>query len=307
MRTFGSILVVDDDRLFLETYRESLSEDGYSVATASSREETLDQLDQGEWDVVLLDQKLLGPGGPDEGIELVEEVKARCPEAETIIITAYATPESIERAFSAGVYDFLEKRGHFHHLLRMKVRSAVEAVRERILGSLRDEESESRIQALWATLSDENDPNKKGLVLEELMALLLRSIAGFRVGKLRRRSQDEEIDIVVRNESHQWRKESMFILVECKNWSEPVGPDDYDRFYRKLERRYGRAKLGFFIAAAGFTRGFKESQRIDSTKELLVVCVGPDELERLVKANDRSELLKELHERAIIEGNGNSG
>ncbi len=307
MKTFGSILVVDDDLVFLDTYSESLSEDGYSVKTASSREQALGQLDSGDWDVVLLDQKLLGPGGPDGGIELIEEVKSRCPEAEPIIITAYATPESIERAFSAGVYDYLEKRGQFFHLLRMKVRNAVDSVRERALGSLRDEESECRLRGLWEALSTESDPNRKGLVLEELMTLMLRSIPGFRVGKPRRRSQDEEIDIVVRNESEEWQKESMLILVECKNWSEPVGPVEYDRFYRKLERRFRRANLGFFVAVAGFTKGFRATRRIDSTSEVLVVCIGPDELKRLVNASARGDLLKDLHERAIIEGNGSNG
>jgi restriction endonuclease Mrr len=133
---------------------------------------------------------------------------------------------------------------------------------------------------------------------------LLRTIPGFRIGKIRRRSQDEEIDIVVRNESQEWRKESMFILIECKNWSKPAEAPEYDRFYRKLERRFGRANLGFFVATAGFTKGFREERRIDSRSNVLVVCIGPEELQRLVGSSNRSEVLKDLHEKAVIEGNG---
>jgi hypothetical protein len=74
----------------------------------------------------------------------------------------------------------------------------------------------------------------------------------------------------------------------------------------KLERRFGRATLGFFVAAGGFSQGFRAERRIDSRGHVLVVCIGPAELQSLVDNSDRSEVLKDLHERAVIEGNGGS-
>ena len=67
MRPTGRILIVDDDQMFLDTYRDLLSRDGYTVETATTREAALARLDENDWDVVLFDQKLLGRSGPDQG------------------------------------------------------------------------------------------------------------------------------------------------------------------------------------------------------------------------------------------------
>jgi len=67
---------------------------------------------------VLLDQKLQGPGGPDSGLDLIVDVGRLAPFAKTIVVTGYATPPAIERAFRSGVYDHLMKNGAFEALLR---------------------------------------------------------------------------------------------------------------------------------------------------------------------------------------------
>lgn len=309
MRPAGCILIVDDDPLFLATYRDLLSDEGYTVETATSREAALARMDErDDWDVVILDQKLLGREGPDQGIDLIEEVSARAPRAKAIIATAYASKESIERAFDAGVYDFLEKSGAFTHLLRAKVRNALEAVRERDFGRMGDRESEERITSTWKALETEADANRKGLLLEELVALVFRSIEGFHAVSTRRRSEDEEIDIVIRNESTDptWARESPYILVECKNWSRPVRPQELTHFQAKLERRFGRARLGFFVAPGGFTKGFHNFRRDGRGRNdgILVVCIGPEELAELVASTDRNATLKQLHDRSIVEANG---
>ena len=308
MRPSGRILIVDDDPLFLDTYRDLLSSEGYAVETATSRDQALTRLDESDWDVVLLDQKLLGGDGPDEGIELIEGVGNRAPGAKAIIVTAYASEQSIQRAFDAGVYDFLEKSGAFAPLLRAKVRNATEAVRERNLGYLHEDAAEQRIAAMWQSLAGEQDANRKGLLLEELLILLFRSIPGLRHVSNRRKSEDEEIDLVIRNESPDpfWSGKSRYILVECKNWSRPVDARELDLFQAKLERRYGRASLGFFVAMAGFTRGFQSRLHAERRGDALVVCVDPQGLQQLVTSADRNETLKDLHDRAVVEANGDS-
>lgn len=307
MRATGRLLIVDDDLDFIAVYREMFLDEGYDVETATTREQALERLDSDDWDVVLLDQKLLGPHSPDHGIDLAHAVRERAPGAKVIFVTAYASKESIERAYAAGVYEFLEKlTPQFEHLLRVKVRNALEAVRERKLGGLRDQELDQRITDLWQSFGSETDSHRKGRVLEELMLLLLRSIPGFRHVDERRRSQDEEIDIVVRNESTDpiWAKGSSHFLVECKNWSKPVSPNELDRFLLKLERRYGRAKLGLFVAPGGFTSGFHSSLLAERKGDVLVICIGPEDLAELVTSQDRNETLKAYHDRAVVEGKG---
>jgi Restriction endonuclease len=137
--------------------------------------------------------------------------------------------------------------------------------------------------------------------------LLFRSVDGFQVFPPRRRSEDEEIDLVIRIDSSDplWARESPYILVECKNWSRRVGPDAFDRFRNKIKRRYGRATLGVFVAPGGFTEGFHTTRSTERKGKILVVCIGPVELAALVTASDRNAELKKLHAQAIIDANGN--
>ncbi|HWN68634.1 MAG TPA: restriction endonuclease [Haliangium sp.] len=179
-------------------------------------------------------------------------------------------------------------------------------MREHELGHLDDREAEARVADKWQVLQGERDANRKGLLLEELMELLFRSVHGFQVFPPRRRSEDEEIDLVIRIDSSDplWAREAPYILVECKNWSRPVSADAFDRFRNKIKRRYGRATLGLFVAPGGFTEGFHTTRSTERKGKILVVCIGPAELAALVAASDRNAELKRLHAQAIIDANG---
>jgi hypothetical protein len=120
------------------------------------------------------------------------------------------------------------------------------------------------------------------------------------------RNELEEIDIVLRNESTDpfWVKEGSYFLFECKNWSKPVGRAEIDVFVRKLERRHQRCKLGFFAAYGGFTDPALKVQLADSRGEVLAVLMDGEDLARLVAPGDRSTVLKDLHQRTVMQGNG---
>lgn len=159
---------------------------------------------------------------------------------------------------------------------------------------------DSEANELWAQVNAETNIHRKGRRLEDLLELLLRSIPGFIVTG-RRRGLDEELDLVVRNESTDpwWSKEGSYLLVESKNWSRPCDPKELAHFLSKLQLRFDRAKLGFFVATGGFTPGFRTTLAARRESSHLVVLVGPDDLQRLVDASDRSSVLKELHQRTI--------
>lgn len=293
------ILAVDDEEEILEIYRDMLLPLGWELQTAKSYVEAIDRLDEGQWGVVLLDQRLRGADSPDtEGLGLIEEVERRSPGAKAIIVTGYASPETIEDAFEAGVYDYVEKTQSFETLLRVKIEHAMELQQKRWLVNADDAEA----RGLWTQVRSESNIQKKGRLLEDLLQLLLRSIPGFIVTS-RRRGVDEELDLVVRNESADpwWSKESPYFLVECKNWSRPCDPKELAHFLSKLQRRFDRAKLGFFVAAGGFTEGFRTTLAAERKSGHLVVPVGPADLQRLVDAPQRSDVLKELHQR-VVEG-----
>jgi DNA-binding NarL/FixJ family response regulator len=306
MRPSGWLLVIDDDQLFRDTCRDILEQEGYTVETALDRAATGALLDAGEWDVVIVDNKLSGQAGPDVGVDLLAEVSARAPGAKAIMVTGFVTPESIRRAFAAGAYDYLEKSGQFSTLLRVTVANAVASVRDRRLANLGDAAAERAIVELWQSVRTETDPHRKGKALEDLLLVLFRSIPGFTRVWNRATNAIEEIDILVRNESTDpfWVKEGAYFLFECKNWSKPVGRNEIDTFVRKLERRHQRCKLGFFVAVGGFTDPALKLQLTDSKDAVMVVFMDGDDLTRLVEAGDRSAILKDLHQRAVMHSNG---
>src|SRR5262249_15121516 len=163
-----------------EFYREMLETEGLRVLSAASPEAATAVLDaQGSnLDIVLLDQKLHGPGGRDSGLDLLGRVRALAPFAKTIIVTAYASPLAIELAFQRGVYDYLVKNGAFESLLKAKVRNAAEVTAERRIASMSIQTLETEIRATWAAAKVEIGANRKGALLEQLVKLLFKATPG---------------------------------------------------------------------------------------------------------------------------------
>lgn len=302
----GKILIIDDEESFLELYREQLGRQGYLVEAAPTREIALKALDEPGWDVVLLDQRLQGPAGPDSGLDLIPEIVNRAPRARIILVTGYATPRAVTAAFDAGAHDYLQKDKLFDALLVPKLRSAVETARALRLAGMSTDEAEAEIRQLWAAARSESDSNRKGKLLEDLMVQILTTIPGFQHASPRRRNELEEIDILVRNESDDalWTKEGPYLLVECKNWSKPVGTPELRALAYKLEHRYGRCRLGLFIAPGGFTESVKTEVLTGRKGDHLVLLLDAQGLTNLVETGDSNAYLKKLHADAVVAQNG---
>ena len=95
----------------------------------------------------------------------------------------------------------------------------------------------------------------KGRALEDLICYVFGAIPG--VTFYRRDAlnvfDSEEIDVAFWNDQEPSGLHFLqnILLVECKNWSTPVGSSEVDWFLSKLRRR-GQS-LGFLIAASGIT------------------------------------------------------
>ena len=99
------ILVVDDDENVRETVGSVLTEEGYSIETASSGAEAIEKAGRNSLAVMVTDLKL-----PDtDGVKLYQTIKKKHPETLAIIITGHASLQSAIRAIKAGAYDYLEK------------------------------------------------------------------------------------------------------------------------------------------------------------------------------------------------------
>jgi ActR/RegA family two-component response regulator len=306
MTTTGRILIIDDDRDFVAIYRENFEGQGLTVhVTHSSDEATkfLESAAAADIDVVLLDQKLQGPGGPNTGLDLIARIGVLAPLAKIIVVTGYATPDAIERAFGLGVYDYLVKNGAFDALLRAKVRNAIEVTSERRLATLSTARLETTLRSTWSAAMAETDANRKGRLLEELVKLLFKATPGFERVSTELHTRDEQIDVVVENRSDDpvWRKDgSTYLLGECKHWSSPCGAPEFRNFYEKLTTKYQRARTGFIVAVGGFARTFFEARAKKEMAEVVVVAIDRDDLERWVEATDRLAILSELYQKAVL-------
>jgi ActR/RegA family two-component response regulator len=306
MTPAGHILIVDDDRDFVAVYDEIFRSQGLVVTAAHSPAEATHVLETrgAELDVVLLDQKLQGSGGPDSGLDLIARVRQLAPFAKPIVVTGYASAAAIERAFEFGVYDYLVKNGAFEALLRAKVRNAVDVTRELRLASLPHEAVVRELRELWASARSETDRNRKGKLLEDVVKRLFRATPGFERVDTRLRNDSEEIDVVVENRATDapWRGDtSGYFLAECKNWSSKCGSAEFRGFYEKLTTKYGRARTGFLIAPGGFTDEFHTARAKHGGEQVLVIPVDAPDLERWIASDDRLTVLGELHKRAVFD------
>jgi len=99
------VLVVDDDRIILDSLAEFLRLEGYEVAAAATLRDAVDLLEEASIDLILCDVNM--PGG--NGFELLHLVQRRFPAAVPIMMTGYGTIESAVESIKMGAYDYLTK------------------------------------------------------------------------------------------------------------------------------------------------------------------------------------------------------
>ena len=105
MDTKGNILVIDDELGIREGCRRVLQPQGFVVETAATFQEGLRKVQEGHFDLVLLD--VMMPDG--RGIDLLGPIQERDADAVSVIITGYATVELALEAIKRGAYDFISK------------------------------------------------------------------------------------------------------------------------------------------------------------------------------------------------------
>ncbi|HKO53491.1 MAG TPA: sigma-54 dependent transcriptional regulator [Polyangiaceae bacterium] len=103
--TLPRLLLVDDEELFLRGLSRELSNLGWQVQTAEDHESALRALRQGEFDALVLDQQLPGPGG----VDLLAELQRVLARPVAVLLSGQLSVASTVRAIQAGASDVLEK------------------------------------------------------------------------------------------------------------------------------------------------------------------------------------------------------
>lgn len=115
------ILVVDDEEDFLETLVNRLNRRGMSAQGALSGREALKMMEEKEFDVVVLDVRMPGM----DGLEVLREVKNRCPFVEVILLTGHGSVESGIEGMRLGAFDYVMKPADLEVLIE-KIQQARE-------------------------------------------------------------------------------------------------------------------------------------------------------------------------------------
>jgi two-component system response regulator HydG len=99
------ILLVDDNKEFLDSTKDVLEMEGFDVVTATSGEESLMLTKTQSFEVVVMDIKMPGMNG----VESFVAMKKQNPDVKVIIVTAYSVEELIQQAKDEGAYAVLNK------------------------------------------------------------------------------------------------------------------------------------------------------------------------------------------------------
>lgn len=99
------VLIVDDEKDFVEMFSLRLKESGDNVLAVYSGQECLQTLEKESIDVVVLDIKMPGM----DGIETLKEIKKRYPIVEVILLTGHGAIETAVEGMKLGAYDYLLK------------------------------------------------------------------------------------------------------------------------------------------------------------------------------------------------------
>lgn len=106
IKTHPRILVIDDEPHMLGYMRRVLEMDSYHVATASSGQEALQQLEgEAQPDLILLDTLM-----PEmDGLETLSKLRQVQPQTKVIMLSCMADPKTIVQAIQLGALDYIAK------------------------------------------------------------------------------------------------------------------------------------------------------------------------------------------------------
>lgn len=116
----GSILIIDDQQHIIDTLELLLATEGFQTASANSPAEAMALLPKRQPDLVLMDMNFsLDTTSGQEGLTLVQDIRARYPLLPVVVMTAWASIELSVKAMQLGANDFIEKPWKNQRLLSL--------------------------------------------------------------------------------------------------------------------------------------------------------------------------------------------
>jgi two-component system response regulator RegA len=100
-----TLLIVEDDRSFLQRLARAMESRGFAVSAAESVADGLSLLETSSPAFAVVDMRL----GDGNGLEVISALKRRRPDARAIILTGYGNIATAVNAVKMGAVDYLAK------------------------------------------------------------------------------------------------------------------------------------------------------------------------------------------------------
>ncbi len=99
------ILIVDDEEIVVRSCMRLLAGASHELDSAGDGWEALHKIDEGDYDVVVLDIKM----PKVSGLDVLQQVKERHPDVEVVMMTGLSEIQTAVRAMKLGAFDYLSK------------------------------------------------------------------------------------------------------------------------------------------------------------------------------------------------------
>lgn len=101
----GKILIVDDQKGVRRLLEELFKKEGWEISMATDGKEAIDQVEEGQPDIILMDVKMPNMNG----LEASQIILEKYGDIPIIMMTAYGEIEVVKKALDAGVKKCITK------------------------------------------------------------------------------------------------------------------------------------------------------------------------------------------------------
>jgi two-component system response regulator AtoC len=263
-----SIFLVDDQPAFRAALGKRLSRTLHYVRSFESGEELLDAVEQDPPDLIILDLKMPGM----DGIQVLEALHTKSPDALVVLLTAYGTVEDAVEAIKLGAFDFLIKTVDLEDIERVVTRAINHILlRRRVAYEHQHQADQYNLGDLIAL-----SPSMRALVAQLRHLTQLPNVPVLLMGETG--TGKEFLARVIHHNST--RRKGSFVKVSCTSLSPQRFERDLFGYERGAFAGAERRKLGLLDQAENGTLFLDEIGDLDLSMQGKVVGIVENQLFR---------------------------
>ncbi len=150
------ILLVDDEKEFVETLSERIRMRDHKSDVALDGEEALKQMDDDLPDVVVLDLKMPGI----DGMEVLRRIRNAYPNVQVIMLTGHGSDKDEKEARKLGAFEYLQKPVEIETLMKKIKKAYKQKFESSMMAATFAEAGEFDIAKDILEADEENDEKK---------------------------------------------------------------------------------------------------------------------------------------------------